>query len=719
MSSAGTPKSVLVVEDEKIVAIEVRNYVESLGYAVVKVVPSGEAALDVAFREPFDLVLMDVELAGELDGFETAKQLRDRQDAPVVFLTAHTDSRFVVSAKEAGAFGYVVKPPRGRELAIAMELALYKHEGEKRLEYERDRAQRAMAAKSEFLANMSHELRTPLNSIIGMADLAIERATDAEQRTFLSILRSSGDALMALINAILDLSKIESGAMKVVEEPFDPLEVLEGSVEAIAIQGHKKGLDVDFYADPALPARIVSDPGKFRQVLLNLLANAVKYTNRGSVSCAASIRKNRLRVVVEDTGVGIPEELKEQIFAPFYQVDQTPTKRHPGTGIGLTITKELVTMMGGTISFESSPGTGSSFEISLPIELPPDEPPRKRTQSVGDRGACRRLVLGIDRDRPRLLAADWLRRWGIELAEVAGPVSPEVLAEYEEDTAFLVDEGSAEHFGDRENVWVLRRLDRRRAPDPDGRSLFEPLTVTKLRGLVCAFPESRAKAPFREPPEPTGQQTALPEPPVGAPLRVLLADDNAINRIANGRLVESIGYRVTTVEDGQEALEAIEAELPDLIILDLEMPRLDGYGAALRITSGDEGAGAAKVPLVALSAHTSQEARFRAFRSGFSAFLVKPFSRADLESTLTRTMDPNWRAENLTRHFLEETRVRFDATDWGELEAAAHSGRCALKELDPEFSNGFLRLLLAARRKDNLSTNTLLQELEEYALTKS
>jgi two-component system, sensor histidine kinase and response regulator len=708
MSSTGEPKSVLIVEDEKIVAIEVRNHVESLGYAVAKVVSSGEAALDVADRYSFDLVLMDVELAGKLDGFETAKELRKRQDAPVIFLTGHTDNRFVVSAKEVGAFGYVVKPPRGRELAIGMELALYKHEGEKRLERERDRAERAMAAKSEFLANMSHELRTPLNSILGMADLALERATDSEQRSYLSILRSSGDALMALINGILDLSKIESGAMQLAEEPFDPLEVLEGSVEGIAIQGHKKGLDVDFYADPKLPARIVGDAGKLRQVLLNLLANAVKYTETGSVSCTASVKNGTLRIIVADTGVGIPQEFREQIFAPFYQIDQTSTKRHPGTGIGLTITKQLITMMGGSISFESALGKGSAFEIEVPIRLPPGEPAINSAESIREPESLGKLVLGVGRDTQRLLAVDWLRSWGIELAEVPAPVTPETLGEYKGDTAILVDEASAAGLGDHPTAWVLRRFDHRGARESDGRTLFEPLTVTKLRGIISGRLEPS------DAPEPVAADLLE-----AAPRRVLLADDNAINRIANGRLIESLGYRVITVEDGQEALEALAKEVPDLIVLDLEMPRLDGYGAAKRITSGDEGSKAARVPLVALSAHTSQEARFRAFCNGFSAFLVKPFSRSALEHTLANAMDPKWRAQNLNRRFLEETRARFAAADWGELEAAAHCGRCALKELDPESSNAFLRLLLAARRKDDRSTNTLLQELEDYALTKS
>ncbi|MFP4431857.1 MAG: response regulator [Spirochaetaceae bacterium] len=708
MSGTGKPKSVLIVEDEKIVAIDLRNHVESLGYAVTKVVPSGEAALKVADRFSFDLVLMDVELDGKLDGFETANELRKRQDAPIIFLTAHTDNRFVVSAKEVGAFGYVVKPPRGRELAIGMELALYKHEGEKRLERERDRAERAMAAKSEFLANMSHELRTPLNSIIGMAELALDRATDSEQRSYLSILKSSGDALMALINGILDLSKIESGAMQVAEEPFDPLDVLEASVEAIAIQVHKKGLDLDFYADPALPARIVGDSGKLRQVLLNLLVNAVKYTNAGSVSCTASVEDEVLRIAVADTGIGIPEELKEQIFAPFYQVDQTSTKRHPGTGIGLTITKKLITMMGGSIYFDSALGEGSTFEIDLPIRLPPEGPAISASESVREPESLEKVVLGLSRDTQRQLAADWLRSWGIKHTEVPVPVTAPAPAEHNPQTAILVDEASAAGLEGRPNAWVLRRFDDRAVSDSSGRTLFEPLTVTKLRGVVSGRLESR-KAP----------ETAAPEGPSAAPLRVLLADDNAINRIANGRLVESLGYRVTTVEDGQEALEALEKEIPDLVILDLEMPRLDGYDAAKQISSGGTGSEAARVPLVALSAHTSQEARFRAFRNGFSAFLVKPFSRTDLETTLINILDPNWRGANISRHFLEELRARFDASDWGELEAAAHCGRRALKELDPDTSNGFLRLLLAARRKDAPSTNNLIQELEENVPTKS
>ena len=293
-----SPKRVLIVEDEKIAAGEIQHEVRKLGYHVATVVASGEAAIEVAGHQDLDIVLMDVHLAGSLNGFETSIGLRERRDVPVVFLTAFADEAFVTSAKQAGAFGYVAKPLRGRELAIGMELALYKHEVESSLKFERDRAERAMAAKSEFLANMSHELRTPLNSIIGMADVALDQSTDPEQRSYLSIVKSSGDALMVLINGILDLSKIEAGMMKVASEPFRLLSVIEGSIESIAIQAHKKGLGISFYADPDIPPILLGDQGKLQQVLLNLLSNAVKYTPAGSISCSVDLDRDSLRIVV-------------------------------------------------------------------------------------------------------------------------------------------------------------------------------------------------------------------------------------------------------------------------------------------------------------------------------------------------------------------------------------------------------------------------------------
>ncbi len=731
MSSPEKPKSVLIVEDEKIVAIDIRNQVENLGYSVAKVVPSGEAALEAADGYSLDLVLMDIQLAGNLDGFETAKLLRERQDVPVVFLSAYSDEGFVVSAKEAGAFGYVVKPPRGRELAIGMELALYKHEGEKHLKLERDRAERAMAAKSEFLSNMSHELRTPLNSIIGMAELALDRASDSEQRSYLSILKSSGDGLLALINGILDLSKMEAGMMEIAEEPFDPLNVIEGSVEALATEGHKKGLSVDFYADPRLPPLLLGDAGRLRQVLLNLIGNAVKYTDAGSVFCGASVDHETLRILVSDTGVGVPEELKEQIFAPFYQVDQTSTKKRAGTGIGLTITKRLVTMMGGSIGFESTPGKGSAFELILPIRVPPGALPETAPTPLSDDKGLRRIALGLDREVPRRLASEWLRAWGIESSELSTPVTQGAVAGYNGDSAIVVGEESADALRDHHNVWVLRRFDGRASGSHAGKNLFEPLTVTKLRRLVS---DGFGSEPNTSPSEPAPQESTASEPAPSVEAvavspktgdghlgKVLLADDNAINRLANSRLLGSLGYKVTTVDDGQEAIEALEApgrEIPDLIILDLEMPRLDGYGAAASISSGHQGEEAAATPIVALSAHTSQEARARAFRNGFCAYLVKPFSLEELETTLSNVRDPAWRRDNLARHFVQESRVSLEASGWSELENAAQCGRRALKKLDPELGNWFLRLLLAARRKDKTSTKTLIEEIEDYALTR-
>ncbi len=725
MSSLETPKSVLIVEDEKIVAIDIRNQVEHLGYAVSKVVPSGEAALEAAARSSLDLVLMDIQLSGDLDGFETARLIRERQDVPVVFLTAYSDERFVASAKEAGAFGYVVKPPRGRELAISIELALYKHDGEKHLKLERDRAERAMAAKSEFLSNMSHELRTPLNSIIGMADLALERASDPEQRSYLSILKSSGDGLLALINGILDLSKVEAGMMEVIDEPFDPLDVIEGSVEAIATEGHRKGLSVDFYADPRIPARLLGDAGKLRQVLLNLLGNAVKYTDAGSVSCDASVDGGTLRIVVSDTGVGVSDELKEQVFDPFYQVDQTSTKKRAGTGIGLTITKQLVTIMGGSIGFESTPGKGSTFEIVLPLRTPPETDRQKSAAPLAGVGGLRRIALGIAREAPRRLASEWLRAWSIESDELSAPVTAEAVAGYNGHSAIVVGEESAEALGHHHNLWVLRRFDGRAPGSRPGKSLFEPLTVTKLRRLVLGglgSEEAAASSQLDAPPQPPAPVESLAQSPDGGdggPPKVLLADDNAINRLANSRLIGSLGYQVTSVEDGQEAIEALEGEIPSLIVLDLEMPRLDGYGAAARISSGDQGEEAAAVPIVALSAHTSREARFRAFRNGFCAFLIKPFSVEDLKATLSKVLEPGWRRDNIARNVVQESRLQFEASEWGELENAAQAGRSALKTLDPELSNWFLRLRLAARRRDETSAKTLIEEIEDYALTRS
>ncbi len=715
---------VLVVEDEKITAIEIRNQVESLGYRVSHVVATGEGALKVAETQHFSLVLMDVSLAGKLDGVETTRRLRRIQDAPVIFLTGHSDEQFVSVAKEAGAFGYVLKPIRGRELAIAIEFAVYKHEGERTLRYERDRAERAMAAKSEFLANMSHELRTPLNSIIGMADLSLERATDPEQKSYLSILKSSGDALMVLINGILDLSKIEAGMMQVEHKPFALLDVVEGSLEAIAVQAHQKGLSVELDADPEIPSWTNGDAGKIRQILLNLLANAVKYTTTGSVTCFVSAKGKELVLAVKDTGMGIPAEALEEVFAPFFQTDQTSTRRHAGTGIGLTITKKLVELMEGEVRVSSEVGVGSCFTVSLPL-TPAGSDAQSTDQSR--RPSVRRVYVDLKSEAHNRLVSRWLPKWGVEVRRFVSEGDGFGHAASEGDTAILLDEESAESRGDVSGAYVLRRFRRRNGNHNLGITLFEPLTVTKLTEVIgissgpAQVVESGGVSDlsvgtFRDPSHASSTSEGPREDGETA-LRILLADDDRINRVANSHLLKSLGHDVVAVEDGRAAIDALEDAAPDLIILDLEMPRLDGYQTASEIKTGSAGVDYASLPVLALSAHTSREARSKAYRSGFVGFLVKPFSREELQEIVRAAVDPTRRRENLLRHFVEECRLLFDDQSYEELETTARSARRSLKQCDPETANWFLRLALAARRSDSATSRTLIQELKDHALT--
>jgi signal transduction histidine kinase len=282
---------ILIVEDENIVALDMRMRLESMGYSIIGVVDTGELAVERAIALGPDLVIMDIKLKGDQDGIDVATQLRERSEVPVIFVTAFTDERTLDRAKRASPYGYIVKPFHERELRIAIELALYKHQYELTIRRARDVSEESNRVKGDFLANMSHELKTPLNSVIGFTELALGVSKDREQKEYLSIALSSAKSLLTLIDSILDFARMEAGKLAAVSAPFSLDELLDECADFLAIGAFPKGLQASLRREPAIPEVLVGDVSVLKHILLNLLDNAVKFTNAGRVRLAVFLHE--------------------------------------------------------------------------------------------------------------------------------------------------------------------------------------------------------------------------------------------------------------------------------------------------------------------------------------------------------------------------------------------------------------------------------------------
>ncbi len=630
-------------------SIYAKKLIRDYAVAQPEIIASGTPLREVmakVFSRPSERFYQDVILVGEkyelmgLIPVDNLVRLQNHMLSDKIGALEESEHRLIRQKAELG------------ELAAKLELA------NAELESARDTAVEGTKLKSQFLANMSHEIRTPMNGVIGMISLLVETELDEEQKQYCTTIRKSAEALLGLINDILDFSKIEAGRLDVSVEETPIRELVEECVSLLAEGASQKKVELILDIDPAVPEWVEVDPLRYRQVLNNLVGNALKFTEQGEVIVRLRVSREPgkgyfMQTEVQDSGIGIPSDQQKKLFEPFVQGDGSTSRRYGGTGLGLAISRRLSKLMEGDLNCASEPGEGSTFWLTLPLESISTPDPVKAVRPLPD--GLRALVVD-----DHSIAADTLCRQialhGITCltapdARQAMRILREAYASLEPIHYLFVDADLPDSAG--------QELCRRIAEDADleatGVVLMTPIgrnLSASERNFSCVRrvllkpvgPNNLLEALHRAQPKET---TAKPEVvatlppflPEQKPMRILLAEDSATNQEVAIRLLERLGHTVYLAENGTQVLDILRTEPLDCVLMDCQMPHMDGYEATRAIRQGFHGIQCREIPIVAMTAHAMQGDRQKCLQAGMDDYLSKPVTLERLAQVLHRVAE--------------------------------------------------------------------------------